>query len=384
MTMTETILANARIITDDDDFIGHIRFNEDGIIDLGKGADVPAGAVDCLGDYVSAGLIELHTDNLERHMQPRPGVTWPKKAAALAHDRELAGAGITTVFDALRVGSMSDEKERTHGYSKYAREVGSVILDLVDNKVLKVSHFLHLRAELCTETLADEMEEFGLEDRVGIVSLMDHTPGQRQFRDIKKLREYLKGKHGYSDQGVDEHFATLKHQQAIYGEKNRRFAIEKAGQLGSILASHDDTTESDVASSASDRIIIAEFPTTMEAARKCRDHDQIIMMGAPNIIRGGSHSGNIAAAELADAGLLDVLSSDYIPSSLLMAAVNLGQRWGSIAEGMATVTSRPARATGLDDRGGLTPGKRPDLLRFAVIDGMAVVRGVWTRGIQVA
>ncbi|PDH62195.1 MAG: phosphonate metabolism protein PhnM, partial [SAR116 cluster bacterium MED-G04] len=105
---------------------------------------------------------------------------------------------------------------------------------------------------------------------------------------------------------------------------------------------------------------------------------------APNIIRGGSHSGNIAAAELADAGLLDVLSSDYIPSSLLMAAVNLGQRWGSIAEGMATVTSHPARATGLDDRGGLTPGKRPDLLRFAVIDGMAVVRGVWTRGIQVA
>ena len=108
------------------------------------------------------------------------------------------------------------------------------------------------------------------------------------------------------------------------------------------------------------------------------------MMGAPNIIRGGSHSGNIAAAELADAGLLDVLSSDYIPSSLLMAAVNLGQRWGSIAEGMATVTSRPARATGLDDRGSLTPGKRPDLLRFAVIDGMAVVRGVWTRGVQVA
>lgn len=381
--MTETILANARIITDTDDFTGQIRFDENGIIELSEGGGVPAGAMDCDGDFISPGLIELHTDNMERHLQPRPGVAWPKTAAVLAHDRELAGAGITTVFDALRVGSMPSERP-THGYSKYARPVVDTILELVNNKVLKVSHFIHLRAELCTPTLDDEMTEFDFDDRVGIVSLMDHTPGQRQFRNTDKLREYLKGKHGFTDQDVERHFAELRELQAQYGEDHRRAAVGHAKRWGAILASHDDTTESDVAMSADHAVTIAEFPTTVEAAQACREHNQVIMMGAPNIIRGGSHSGNIAAADLADAGLLDVLSSDYIPSALLMAAVNLGERWGSMARGMATVTSAPAKAAGFTDRGTLAAGKRPDLLRFAVVDGLAVVRGVWSRGVKVA
>ena len=379
--MTETILANAHIITDRDVFLGQVRFDAQGILDLGEGRGVPAGAIDCRGEFVCAGLIELHTDNLDRHVQPRPGVHWPKAAAVLAHDRELASAGITTVFDALRIGSIPSDKRA--GYGEYAREVVDRIAELDGKRLLKISHCIHLRAEICTETLVEELDAFGPEDRIGIVSLMNHTPGQRQFRDPSKLHRYLKGKHHLSDAEIEALSGRLVALQERIGVSHRRAAVEHAHAWGAVLASHDDTTEDDVAESATDGVHIAEFPTTLEAARACRRHGQAIMAGAPNVMRGGSHFGNIAAAELADAGLLDILSSDFVPSSLLGAAVRLGERSGDMGAGLATVTSAPADATGLEDRGRLAPGARADVLRFALVDGIAVVRGVWSGGERV-
>ena len=128
----------------------------------------------------------------------------------------------------------------------------------------------------------------------------------------------------------------------------------------------------------------AEFPTTVEAARACHAHNIKVIMGAPNLVRGGSHSGNVAASELADLDLLDILSSDYVPAALLLAAVQLGELWGDMARGIGTVTSAPARASGLADRGMLEPGQRADLIRFSMIAGVPAVRGVWVQGDRVA
>ena len=381
--MTTTTLANARLITEDAEFIGSITFSEHGIIDLDEGATLPIGAIDCEGDYVCPGLIELHTDNLERHLQPRPGVQWGRKAAILAHDRELASIGITTVFDALRVGSVLSDTDTT-GYAKYARETATDILSMVASNNLKISHFLHLRAEICTDTLPDELDEFGESDRVGLVSLMDHTPGQRQFRNIEKLREYLRGKHGFSDDEIEAHFAERVELQARVGRKHRNIAVDFCRSVGAILASHDDTTNEDVGASVDAGVTVAEFPTTIEAAEACRSANQSIIMGAPNVIRGGSHSGNVAATELGDSGLLDILSSDYIPASLLMGAVRLGQRQGDLVSGIRMVTSKPADAAGLDDRGRLEVGKRADIIRFCINDDLPMIGGVYARGRQVA
>lgn len=378
-----TTLANAHLITEHSDFIGSISFNKDGIIDIAEGASVPAGAIDCECDYVCPGLIELHTDNLERHLQPRPGVYWSRKAAILAHDRELASTGITTVFDALRVGSVLSE-EQTTGHVKYARETATDILSLVASDSLNISHFLHLRAEVCTDTLPDELNEFGDNDRVGLVSLMDHTPGQRQFRNVEKLKEYLRGKHGFSDEKIKSHFAERIELQARVGSKHRDIAVDFSRSVGAILASHDDTTAEDVKASADVGVTVAEFPTTIEAAEACRSANQSIIMGAPNVIRGGSHSGNVAATELGDAELLDILSSDYIPASLLMGAVRLGQRQDDLAAGIRLVTSAPADAAGLADRGRLEVGKRADIVRFRINDDLPMVGGVYARGLQVA
>ena len=380
--MIETVFANAKIITENAIIHGTIMFADGVISSIDSGRSVPSGAIDCEGDYVAPGLIELHTDNLERHLTPRPKVNWPKRAAVLGHDRELAGAGITSVFDALRVGSEADQNRQ--GYLRYARETVDHILDQINHRALKVSHHIHLRAELCTETLVEELYEFSDNDRVRLVSLMDHTPGQRQFRDLSKHREYLVGKHGYNDAEVEAHWTKLRELQTLYLEKNRAATVAYATEVGAILASHDDTTLEDVLESDRLGITVAEFPTTLEAAEACRAKAQFIVMGAPNIVRGGSHSGNVAAQELARGGLLDILSSDYVPAALLNAAVSLGTLLEDMAAGIRTVTACPADAVGFDDRGRIAPEKRADLVRFAMHDGLPIIKSVWSRGQRIA
>ena len=152
------------------------------------------------------------------------------------------------------------------------------------------------------------------------------------------------------------------------------------------LASHDDTTEDHVAEAVREGVSVAAFPTTMEAAYGLHEAGVQILMGAPNVVRGGSHAGNIAAVDLARAGMLDILSSDYVPSSLLMGALQLADRVSSIdlAAAVRTVTCNPADAVGLNDRGSLAVGLRGDLIRVHMADNLPVVRSIWREGRRVA
>ncbi len=379
--MEQTILANARLVLPDGVRHGTVMLQGDRIARIDSGTTVPTGAIDCEGDLVMPGLIELHTDNLERHIQPRPGVHWPHDAAILAHDAELAALGITTVFDALRVGSVISGNSN---YGEYARQLADEIMAARAAGLLRISHFLHLRAEICSETLTSELAKFGDHDRVGIVSLMDHTPGQRQFANMDALRAYMRGKYGLTE---DEFLAHVDAQMAM-GNRVRTVheaaTVSAAQSMGAVLASHDDTTADHVAASAGHGAGLAEFPTTVEAAAACRDHAIAVMMGAPNLIRGGSHSGNVAARDLAEAGLLDILSSDYVPASLLGGALMLADLWGNTPRGIATVTSAPAQAAGLPDRGALAEGLRADLIRVRRAGASAAVRGTWSAGRRVA
>lgn len=379
--MSESLcLANAQMVLPDRVLAGHLLV-EDGVIAAIKTGAMPRGAIDCGGDLVMPGLVELHTDNLERHMEPRPEVDWPHLPALLAHDAELASTGITTVFDALRVGSSAGGKGR---YDPYARKLATEILDARAAGLLKISHFLHLRAEICSETLLQELADFGPEDRVGIVSLMDHTPGQRQFRDMTALRAYLGKKRSMNDAEFAEHVARLKAMQLRHGAAHEAGAVTEARRLGAVLASHDDTTLAQVATSAQVGVGFAEFPTTREAAQACHEAGIAVMMGAPNLIRGGSHSGNVAAKDLAQAGLLDIVSSDYVPAALLLSAFRLATLWDDLPRAVACVTDSPARAAGLDDRGRLEQGLRADLLRVSHSAGVPILRGAWSRGARVA
>lgn len=346
-----------------------------------EGTTVPDGAEDMGGDYLCPGMIELHTDNLERHIQPRPQVDWPHRAAIFAHDAELAGCGITTVFDAMRVGSFKQRKSHS---GEYARSLATELLETRATGALRISHHLHLRAEICSETLLEELAKFGPDDRIGLVSLMDHTPGQRQFRDMTQFRAYWQGKYGLSDAEFDQLVVKLKTLSAEIGERHEAGAVAEAARIGATLASHDDTTLEQVAHSVALGIKLAEFPTTREAAAACVENGIAVIMGAPNLIRGGSHSGNVSAAELAHARLIDIVSSDYVPSGLLLAAFQLAAIWDDLPRAIGTVTAAPARASGLLDRGEIVVGKRADLIRVGTTGTTPMVRATYSNGIRVA
>ena len=320
MTRQETILGNARIVLADRVIErGWVAFVDGRIAEFGEGS-APSGSEDAGGDLIMPGLIELHTDHLEMHYVPRPKVFWDPIAAVVSYDGQLATSGITTVLDSLRVWR-EDGAEEVDGRAGVLAEA---ITSARDANLLRADHFLHLRCEIPMPSVVEEAKELIDRPDVRLMSLMDHTPGQRQFRDEVKLRDYYRGKGGgKTDAELDALFEKRFHYQKTYAAANMREIVALAHQYEIPLASHDDTTEENVADAIQDRVSVAEFPTTMEAARGLHQAGIGILMGAPNVVRGGSHSGNIAAVDLAREGLLDILSSDYIPSSLLMAALQL-------------------------------------------------------------
>jgi alpha-D-ribose 1-methylphosphonate 5-triphosphate diphosphatase len=382
-TGSDTVLDNARIILADRVIErGWIAFADSRIAEFGEGA-APGASEDAAGDLIMPGLIELHTDHLEAHYVPRPKVFWDPIAAVVSYDGQLATSGITTVLDSLRVWREDGAEEVDGRAGVLAAAIGSAR----DADLLRADHFLHLRCEIPMPSVVEEARELVGRPDVRLMSLMDHTPGQRQFRDEGKLRDYYRGKGpGKTDAELDALFAQRFAYQQKYAEANMRDIVALAYHHGIPLASHDDTTDENVTDAIRDRVSVAEFPTTMEAARGLHQAGIGILMGAPNVVRGGSHSGNIAAVDLAREGFLDILSSDYIPSSLLMAALQLPQRVPAIdlASAIRTVTRTPAKAVGLADRGEIAVGKRADLIRVHVARDVPVVRSVWREGRRVA
>jgi len=304
-------------------------------------------------------------------------------SAVVSYDGQLAVCGITTVLDSLRVW----REEGADDVGGEATLLADAIARARDADMLRADHFLHLRCEVPMPDVVDETRTLIGRDDVRLLSLMDHTPGQRQFRDEAKLRDYYRGKSGgLTDAELDVMFETRHRQAALHGAKNYRALVELARRHDTPLASHDDTTAEHVAQSIGDGVAIAEFPTTVEAAHALHAGGVRVLMGAPNLVRGGSHSGNVATAELAHAGVLDVLSSDYVPASLLMAALHLPLAVPGIGlpAAMRTVTKTPAEAVGLNDRGEIAVGKRADLVRLRVAEAVPVVRSVWRTGRRVA
>jgi alpha-D-ribose 1-methylphosphonate 5-triphosphate diphosphatase len=382
-TKSDIVIGNARVILADRVIErGWAALADGRIAEIGEG-DAPAGSDDAGGDLIMPGLIELHTDHLEAHYVPRPKVFWDPISAVVSYDGQLATCGITTVLDSLRVWR-EDGAEDVDGR---AGILAAAITAAREANILRAEHFLHLRCEIPMPDVVEEAKELIDRPDVRLMSLMDHTPGQRQFRDEVKLRDYYRGKAGgMTDAELDVLFKRRFDYQQAYAAKNMREIVALAHQYEIPLASHDDTTDENVTDAIRDRVSVAEFPTTMEAARGLHRAGIDILMGAPNVVRGGSHSGNIAAVDLAREGLLDILSSDYVPSSLLMGALQLPKQIPAIdlAAAVRTVTKTPAEAVGLNDRGEIAVGKRADLIRVHVVRDVPVVRSVWREGSRVA
>ena len=375
--MKQRIIKNARIVTATEEFTGCMAIENGVISSMERGTTAAAGAEDWNGDYLMPGLVELHTDNLEKHLVPRPGVLWNAHSATVMHDAMCAAAGITTVLDSVVIGDMDKGGTR----SQIQHVSIQALHECRAEGLLRVEHRLHLRCEISAPDILEVFEQYADDALVELVSVMDHTPGQRQWRDLDKYRRYSERYGSFTDAAYEELVVALKAHQLRHSIPNRAAIVAGSQARGLPLASHDDTEVAHVEQASQERIAISEFPTTVEAAEAARRLGIAIVMGGPNLVKGGSHSGNVAAADLAQLDLLDIFSSDYVPASLLQSAFLLQSSVGwSLSKAVNTITRNPARAIGLHDRGEVAPGLRADLIRVKLSGNMPIVRSAWHQG----
>jgi alpha-D-ribose 1-methylphosphonate 5-triphosphate diphosphatase len=377
--MQETILTNASLVLDGEVRLGSIVIRGDRIAVVdGERSHLP-GAIDFDGDYLAPGLIEMHTDNAERHFEPRPGVFWPDNVAAIInHDVQMAAAGVTTVYDSVSAGYEIGHRREIFGKAISAIEQG------IAADAFRIEHRIHIRCELTGRDLVSEVASQARNPLVQLISLMDHTPGQRQWRDLDALRRFHVGSGRRSAEDHERDVVERMDEGPRNRARNLPAVLELFAGRGVVIATHDDTSEADVEEAVAVGAAISEFPTTLEAAKAAKARGLVTIAGAPNVVRGGSHSGGVSVAALAEAAALDGLSSDYVPSSLLQAVVKLcNGDMRRLPANIALVTANVGDALSLHDRGRLEAGLRADLVRFRVSGTTPIVREVWCKGARV-
>ena len=273
----------------------------------------------------------------------------------------------------LCLGDLGFDKERIKTFQD-----GVVDLDALTHAgLLKADHFLHLRCEVPALDMLELFDPVADHPLVRMISLMDHSPGVGQYANMDFYRK-LRRQGGLDEATVERRISEMQEQRARVRDPNRKALLDRVRGTAIALASHDDRTEEEIAENLADGIRISEFPVSMEAAVAAKRAGMQVIAGAPNIVRGGSHSGNVAASELVRAGAVDAFASDYVPPSLIEAAFQCAREEGlSLFQSVAMISDLPARMSGLADRGRLETGLRADMVRIRLHGTLPIVRQVW-------
>lgn len=347
-------IGNARVVTPDgvlED--GYVRIDGDRIVDVGAGSVDTAGTtIDASGRLVLPGLVDLHGDDLERHLTPRDGARVDPRTALVACDRANIAAGITTKFHAVAFENAPGDGRSVPLAEEVVDALATIDGLLADNRI-------HARCELGEDRAVDGVVQAVDRDLVDLVSLMNHLPENGQFEDVEAFnRRYADGGGGSS---ADAEWTTEGREVSSREVDRGIRRIERASQAADItVASHDDDDEQQVEAMWRRGVSISEFPVTMAAAQRASQLGMVTTMGAPNLVRGGSLWGNLSAKDAIRAGAVDVLCTDYHSQSLLASVFeDTGE---PLSDRVSRVTEAPADAVGLKDRGRLEPGARADLI----------------------
>lgn len=377
------ILSNARVVTPEHVLHGSVVVENGELVEIHEGPSRHAQAVDFGGDYLLPGLVDIHTDHFEKHLYPRAHVRWDFMRAALAHDAQIIGGGVTTVFDSLCVGATTDNPER----AEILKPMIEALEQAQSTGMLRAEHLVHLRCEL-TDPATPQLTADNIDrEIVRVISVMEHLPGIRQSRDIEAYVARACKSTGESPERVREKIKVLVAEKSHIAATTRPDIVALARARSMPLMSHDDTDIAHIEEGVAEGVSISEFPCSMEAADAARAAGMHIVAGAPNLVRGGSQSGNIAVRDLLRPRLVDILASDYVPRSMLDAAFMIAADPGldyDLPTAVAMVTRSPALAGNLPDRGAIRTGLKADLIRVDLQDGHPFVKSAWRSGHRVA
>lgn len=370
--MTETILTNARIVLPHAEVTGTLVIEEGRIAEI-LPHSIPEG-IDLRGAFLIPGVIDIHTDYLEREIAPRPSATIPIELALHVMDLRALGCGLTTVCSAARI---SEERE---GHTGSWRGDGLALARRFQELIpeMRANHLIHVRWSTNFEPVEEILDQMLALRSIANLVFNDDTPGQRQFRDIEALIQQRVNRQNIT---VEEARKNLEERIARAGKVNNRKQVRDrvAGRIP--LGSHDDTTVEHVLEAFDCGATLSEMPCSIEAARKAKELGMMVCMGAPNYYRGGSHCGNLSCHDAMAENLVDIICSDYHFPSLLACAVRMMAGGLAPSAAINMMTLHPARHLGLDaEIGSIAPGKRADLAAFHVRSGFGDVERVWVNG----
>jgi len=324
-------------------------------------------AVDLGDKKIVAGIVDLHSDAIEKEIEPRHGATFPVELAIAELDKKLSMAGVTTMFHAIGFEE-NPKKKRSLEFAKHQIEE----IYEANKKHLGVDNFVHARFELSATDAVEPIKELIDLGKIQLLSLMDHSPGQGQFKTLDKFKTYYSNYYGLNDDEVQD----VVNKKLNKDEDKINDLINHAKKHNMTLLSHDDDCKEKLQGLLDIGVKISEFPLDLEVAKFAVEKGIATGMGAPNIVRGGSQSGNIAAIELVREGVCKYLCSDYHPTSMLQAVYRMQEDANlPLEKGFAMVTSTPAAYANLDDRGVIAEGKRADII---VIDDTNIPKVVLT------
>ncbi|MBF6635004.1 MAG: phosphonate metabolism protein PhnM [Planococcus sp. (in: Bacteria)] len=367
------IIHNGKIITEQSIAEGYAVVVEGEIIQSlipeEQVADYPdAVLIDANGGYISPGFIDIHSDYIETIASPRPTSMMNFDISLREAEKILISHGITTMFHSL---SFYKEDVFSHKPMRNPKNIQRMVdaIEATHNRLHLIRHRLHARFEIDNIDEVDQLVQNIEDGKVHLLSFMDHTPGQGQYRNLEVYRETLKGYREISDDDVNVLIAERQSTECLAAEKIKEVA-DIALARGIAVASHDDDDIKKLDVVKSFGTTISEFPITLEVAIKAKELGIFTIAGAPNVMLGGSHSGNLSAAEAVSHGCMDILCSDYYPPALLHAVFDLHEKYGNDLHAMfMMVTLNPAKAVKMDNElGSIKPGKRADLLVIERMD----------------
>ena len=371
----KTCFTNAQIVLTNEILENASLMIENGIIiEINPTSTSEAKIIDLQGQLLMPGMIDLHCDALEKEVEPRPNVFFPLDFACAQADKRNAAAGITTVYHALSFAHDELGVRNNEMAAKIARAVHDwQPHGLVDNRV-------HCRYEITDEPALPILKELLIENSMHLISMMDHTPGQGQFKNLAAYRDYLMNNYKKTEDEVDS--IVEKKMQAASGAYDRVQELANVAHAAGIsVASHDDDSAERISTMSSIGADISEFPITLEAALAAKQAGMSTIFGAPNILRGKSQSGSMKAIEAIQNKVADCLCADYAPATLLIAVMKIPELSDlNLPQAIQLVTSNPAKAAKLDDRGAIEVGKRADLIVIAKPGGLPQITQTWVHG----